>query len=174
MHYLRNLSGIILLVILAMLSACGGSDNDDDSVSDPCGTVIDLNPDDDFVMGEFKTDDCRFWEIDPTDNYDAFVDEYRITVSGGPVEIRMTSRCFNSQVWLLNTPTSCSNGCSDFDSLVLARDWADNSSLNPTAQINIDLIAGTYLILADGPSVIDECNGYGFGTGPLATRPPIN
>ena len=171
MGILRPLIKSVLLIHLVVIFGGCHSSGSDDEPSDPCGTVIDLNPDDDFVVGTFEAEDCRFWDIDPTDNYDAFVDEYRITVTGGPVEIRMTSRCFNSQVWLLNTPSSCSNGCSNFDSLVLARDWADNAFINPTAQINIDLIAGTYLIIADGPSSISDCNRYGFSTGPLQTRP---
>jgi hypothetical protein len=40
MHYLRNLSGIILLVILAMLSACGGGGGSDNEAETSTNCVL--------------------------------------------------------------------------------------------------------------------------------------
>ena len=162
---------VMLLGLVASLASCGSSDDDDELefIHDPCGTVIDLAPVDDFVTAKFEADDCRFSDIDPDSTYDGFVDEYRITTSGGAVEIDMYTQCFNSGLYLLNTPTSCSSGCSNFDSLVLARGLRVDYPGRPHdgARINIDVIAGTYLILAVGPDSIGDCNRYPIRTLPL-------
>ena len=161
---------VILLSLVMSLVACGSSSDDENVASDPCGTVIDLAPVGDYVSATFEPDDCRFWDILPGTTFGGFVDEYRITVNiGGPVEIDITSGCFDSELYLLNTPTSCSSGCgprSHFNSLILAHSVGVFEPYDTTddAHINIDLIAGTYLILAVGPTSPGSCNRYPIRT----------
>jgi len=154
----------ILLSLVVFLASCHSSDDDDDSIfqtSDPCGTVTDLT--DDYVIASLGGDDCRHWDIVPGSTYDGFMDEYSITVSDGPAELLLKTGCFQARLYLLNTPSSCSSGCEFFNLKIMALAFNDlTHRLDYTAQINIDLIAGTYLVIVEGPpgGGVNDCGGY--------------
>jgi hypothetical protein len=166
MRLLQTIPKVFFFTILSFwLASCHFGDSDDDGddniyqTSDPCGTVTELT--DDIVAATLGGDDCRYSDIVPGTTYDGLMDEFSITTSGGPEQLYLGTGCFQATLYLLNTSSSCSSGCEFFDSMVLAKAFNHRAWGDYTAQINIDLIAGTYLVIVEGPPVGGgSCNGY--------------
>ena len=127
---------------LALLSACGGGGGGGGGGGNDntCGTVVDIGVNS-VVDGFLQGGDCRVDDIFPGSGDTSFVDEYRVTLTtGGTLTITMRSTDLDSFLALLNTSTSCVNGCNP--ALIITTD--DDSGGGLDALIDIDLAAGTY------------------------------
>ncbi len=149
MDILRPYLKIILLIgITTWLVACGGSGSGgggDDGNDNACGTVVDIDPNS-IVDATLEDGDCRVDDIFPGAGDPSFVDEYRVTLTtGGTLNITMTSTDLDSFLVLIDTSTSCANGCDP--ALIIATD--DDSGGGFDSFISIDLAAGTYGIGAN-------------------------
>ena len=150
MQFLFGLSFVVI-------SACGGgggSGGGDDPVApindNLCGTVVDIGSND-IIDGVLETGDCRVSDVDPTSGDTSFVDEYRITLNAiATLQINMRSADLDTFLALSNRSTSCSDGCTAAEAMIITRDDDSGGGVNGTdAFISMDLAPGSYLILAN-------------------------
>ncbi len=153
--YNNIISYIGLGFALVLLSACGESGG---GGSNKCGTVINIGLNS-SVEGTLENGDCRADDIFPGTGDMTFVDEYRITLNnGGILDITMRSADFDAFIVLMDTSTSCANGC-DLTQIIATDDDTD---VGFDALISIDLAAGTYGIGAN--SIFPATGSYTLET----------
>ena len=156
---------VFLFLCISLLVACGGGggggsddgDDDDSSVSgaNPCGTVVDIGPNS-IINGMLEAGDCRVTDFDPTSGDASFADEYRVTLTSmGTLIITMRSADLDSFLVLLNRSSSCSNGCTDTEAMVITADDDSGGGTDALIQIEIEQ-AGSYVITASGSRAISE------------------
>ena len=138
---------------LALLGACGGGGGGGGggvANDNPCGTVVDIGPND-FVDGVLEAGDCRVTDLDPTSVDTSFVDEYRVTLNTtGTLTIIMRSSSIDTFLVLLNRSESCSSGCTLAEAMLITLDDDSGGGVNGTdSLISMDLAAGAYIIVAN-------------------------
>lgn len=142
---------ISALPVMLILLSCGSSN--DGSVGDAgknvnaCGTVVDMGLNE-LVSGRLENGDCDYFSVFPDSGGGdiSFVDEYRVTLATmGTLSITMRSSEANAYLFILSTTTTCAAGCSN--TLIIIED--DDGAGGTDAWINIPLVAGTYLIVAN-------------------------
>jgi len=167
MHFSLHYPKFILVAIMSLLTAsCHVTETHEadgpDPILDPCGTVVEMFPVNDDLAGQIRTSDCRLSAINPSTSSMFLVDEYRISTSGGPLEIEVFSGVFKPAVFLFSQ--SCRRDCIDLDAYMLAAGFYKCSLYKCSSRINIDVLPGTYYVLVRGPASVEDYLGYTIHT----------
>lgn len=152
---LSTLSVIVASGLLSVVgSGCGGGGGDGGGAGGgprpgACTTVTDIASSS-TTSGALTADDCTIEGLFPGAGDTSFVDQYRITLpSRGRLIIRLDSGQFDSFLILLNSALQLPPIAED-----------DDSGGNLNALIEVDLDAGTYIILANSATSSGVTGAY--------------